>query len=78
MCMSREHVLKAIDETKADLMRLPHQIDADEFKLVMLKSYGLVALLEKLIADLGECQSNTKSQASASIFCVAVETDRKM
>lgn len=63
MYMSSEHVLKAIDETKADLMRLPHQIDADEFKVVMLKSYALVVLLEKLITDLGECQSNTKPQA---------------
>lgn len=63
MYISPEHVLKAIDETKADLMGLPHQVDADEFKVMMLKSYALVVLLEKLIAELGESQINARWQA---------------
>ena len=54
---------EATDETKADLMRLPHLIDADECKVMMLKSYALLVLLEKLIVDLGGCQTNTRSQA---------------
>ena len=61
--MSSEHVLKAIDETKADLFSLPHQIDAEEFKVLMLKSYALMVLLEKMIADLGECKSKVRPQA---------------
>lgn len=62
MYISPEHVLKAIDETKADLM-LPYQVDADEFKVMMVKSYALVVLLEKLIAELGESQINARWQA---------------
>ena len=51
MHISPEEVLRAVDEQKASLTRLSHQFNANEFKVVMVKSHALVALLQKLIAE---------------------------
>lgn len=51
MQISPEEVLRAVDEQKANLTRLSHQSNAHEFKVVMVKSHVLIALLQKLIAE---------------------------
>jgi hypothetical protein len=51
MHISPEQVLKAVDEQRANLARLSHQFNADEFKIVMPKSLALVVQLQELIAE---------------------------
>ena len=51
MYISPEELLKAVDEQRANLTRLSHQFNADEFEIVMLKSLALVVQLQKIIAE---------------------------
>ena len=51
MYISPEELLKAVDEQRANLTRLSHQFNADEFEIVMLKSLALMVQLQKIIAE---------------------------